>query len=374
MMKKNLKSEDRAAVPTNRSVTGKYQSIKLGIDWHAHEYRVVRIIDNAGPEPAQRFSPERFLHWARKQGQLAERVHSCYEAGAGGYVLHRQLSELGVENLVVAPRKLDRDRKGVVNDSRDARELALDLDRYVRGNAKALQRVHVPSPEQEQRRQRSRQRDQLAAHRLSLAAQGRLLLLGQGWRESNHWWKPGRWERLQPQLPDWLSQALEVFRRLVLAVDRELEALTRSVQETVARAVRPVGLGALTLAQIEAEVVDWQRFGNRKAPGSYAGLVGGVSASGGYHCDLSITKAGNGRLRRSLIEAAWRWVVYQPKSRLMQRWGGILRNPRAHKRQRKRAIVAVARSLLVDVWRWRTGRATPEQLGWVMLQAPATAA
>jgi len=372
MMKKNLKAQKRAAVQADRSVTPKYQSIKLGIDWHAHEYRVVRIIENAGPEPAQRFTPEGFLKWVKKQGQLAQKVHSCYEAGAGGYVLHRQLSELGVGNVVVAPRKLDRDRKGVVNDSRDARELALDLDRYVRGNAKALRPVRVPTLEQEQRRQRSRQRDQMAAHRLSLAAQGRLLLLGQGWRESNHWWKSGRWQRLEGQLPEWLSEALEVFRRLILAVDQELGALTRTVEKSAPK-VRPKGLGALTLEQIEAEVVAWERFGNRKAPGSYAGLVGGVSASGGYHCDLAITKAGNGRLRRNLIEAAWRWVVYQPQSRLMQRWGGILYNPKAHKRQRKRAIVAVARSLLVDLWRWRTGRVTPEQLGWVMVEAPAAA-
>lgn len=369
MMKKNLRAQKRAAVQEDRSVTPKYETIKLGIDWHAHEYRVVRIIENAGPEPAQRFTPDKFLKWVKKQCQLAQQVHSCYEAGAGGYVLHRQLEQLGVAKVVVVPRKLDRDRKGVVNDSRDARELAQDLDRYVRGNKKALRPVRVPTPEQEQRRQQTRQRQQLAEHRLSLASQGRLTLLGQGWRESNQWWKPGRWERLKPQLPEWLIERLEVFRRLILETDEQLAGLTRKVEPS-APAERPKGLGALTLEIIEAEVVDWERFGNRKAPGSYAGLVGGVSASGGYHCDLSITKAGNRRLRRNLIEAAWRWLIYQPQSRLMQRWGGILYNPKAPKRQRKRAIVAVARGLLVDLWRWRTGRATPEQLGWVMIEAP----
>jgi len=373
MMNTNINTQERAEVQCELSVTFQFQKILLGIDWHAYEYRVVRMIDNAGPEPAQRFSPEAFLEWVKKQCQLAAEVYTCYEAGAGGYVLHRQLTALGVKNVVVAPRKLDRDRKGVVNDARDARELAQDLDRYVRGNPKALRPVRVPTPEQEQRRQRSRQRSQLVAHRLSLAAQGRLLLLGQGWRVSNQWWQPGRWEALQEQLPEWLTERLEVYRRLILAVNQELEAMTRAMEQA-APAKRPKGLGALTMEQIEAEVVDWERFRNRKAPGSYAGLVGGVSASGGYHCDLSITKAGNKRLRRSLIEAAWRWVVYQPQSRLMQRWGKILRDPRAHKRLRKRAIVALARGLLVDLWRWRTGRATPEQLGWVMLEAPVAAA
>src|SRR5436309_4985639 len=75
-----------------------YEAIKLGIDWHAREYRIVRIIDGSGPEPAQRFSPEKFLLWVSKQLKLASKVYSCYESGAGGFVLHRQLTELGVSN------------------------------------------------------------------------------------------------------------------------------------------------------------------------------------------------------------------------------------------------------------------------------------
>src|SRR6266567_4249776 len=76
---------------------------------------------------------------------MAERVYSCYEAGPGGFVLHRQLTELGVTDYVVAPRSLDPDHKRVQNDSTDARQLALDLDRYVGGNLKALRIVYVPS-------------------------------------------------------------------------------------------------------------------------------------------------------------------------------------------------------------------------------------
>jgi transposase len=362
----------RAAVLSDRSVTPLYDTLKLGIDWHAREYRVVRIIDNAGPEPAQRFRPDEFLIWVRKQLTLARRVISCYEAGAGGFVLHRQLTELKVTNHVVHPRKLDRDHPGVQNDKLDARELALDLDRFVRGNPKALRRVHVPTPAQEQRRQQSRQRQQLVAQRLRLAAQGRSLLLSQGWPESNHWWKAVRWEALLPQLPGWLAEALAVFRRLIASVNAELTPLRQAVA-VAAPALRPKGLGALTLEEIQREVCDWERFPNRKAVGSYAGLVGGVSATGAHACDLAITKAGNVRLRTLLIEAAWRWVVYQSQSRLVQRWRAILLNPRAHKRARKRAIVAVARALLVDLWRWQTGRQHPEDLSWVMVDTAAPA-
>lgn len=364
--RKSNKPEVRAGQVANP----KYDSIKLGIDWHVAQYRVVRLIDGAGPEPAQRFTPQAFLGWVEKQRTLAEKVYSCYEAGAGGFVLHRQLTARGILNYVVTPRSLDPDHKGVQNDATDARELALGLDRYVGGNPKAMRLAYVPTPEAEQRRQQSRQRGQLQRHRLSLAAQGRSLLLAQGRRETNHWWKPARWEKLQPTLEAWLGLALETYRRLILAVDEELKAFTRQIA-AVAPAARPVGLGALTLEEIQREVCDWGRFRNRKQPGSYAGLCGGLSASGDSWRDLPITKAGNVRLRRLLIELAWRMVLYQAQSKLIQRWKPVLLNPKAHRRARKKAIVAVARRLLVDLWRWQTGRVSPEQLGWRMATAQA---
>lgn len=91
-----------------------------------------------------------------------------------------------------------------------------------------------------------------------------------------------------------------------------------------------------------AELCDWSRFKNRKQIGSYTGLCGGVSSSGQSHCDLSITKAGNARGRWSLIELAWRMVLYQPQSKVVQRWKHILLNPKAAARQKKRALVALA--------------------------------
>lgn len=349
-------------------VEPKYGCIKLGIDWHARQYRVSRIIDNGAPEPAQRFTPEAFLEWVKKQYKLAEEVHCCYEAGAGGFVLHRQLVELGVESMVIAPYNLDKTHRGVQTDSTDAQQLVQDLDRFVRGNDKALREVYVPTAEEEQRRAESRQRQQLREHRLSLASQGRTLLLGQGFQQSNEWWKPQNWERLREKLPAWIVEILERFRLIILDLDKQVEALRLKI-EKAAPALRPKGLGALGLESILREVCNFERFKNRKAPGSYAGLTGGVSATDNNYRDLSITKAGNRRLRTMLVEAAWRFVSYQPQSPLIQRWKDVLLNPKAHLRARKRAIVAVARQLLVDLWRWQTGRATPQQLGWVMTQA-----
>jgi transposase len=367
-MKTNDQSTMDAEVDCDLKVSPKYERIKVSIDWHANQYRVARIIDNAAPEPAQRFSPEEFLEWMKKQFLLAAEVHSCYEAGAGGFVLHRQLSTLGVKNLVIAPYNLDKARKRVQTDSTDARQLVQDLDRYVRGNDKALRPVYVPTPEQEERRAESRQRQQLQEHRLSMATQGRTLLLGRGFRYSNQWWKAQTWERLKEKLPQSLIEMLERFRELILAIDQQVSALRLKIEKS-APTLRPKGLGALSFEGIAREVCDFKRFRNRKAPGSYAGLTGGVSATDDHYRDLSITKAGNRRLRTMLIESAWRWVYYQPQSKLIQRWKEVLLNPKAHVRARKRAIVAVARQLFVDLWRWQTGRSTPEQLGWVMTEA-----
>jgi transposase len=334
--------------------------VKLGVDWHAQEARVVRMVEGLTPQPAQRLSHTAFLNWVGKLLSGGSRVVAVYEGGPGGFHLHRQLTALGAECFVVSPERLDPRSKGVVNDATDARELVLKLDRYLSGNHRAMSLVRVPSLEEEQRRALGRQRQQLHKERQRLAAQGRSLCLTQGIRLLGPWWKK------TPALPVWLKQRLAVWRQLILAVEEQLEALSQAVEE-LAPAVRPKGLGPLSLGLLEMEICSWNRFTNRKQMGSFAGLCGGVSSSGQSHCDLSITKAGHARLRWLLIEAAWRLVYYQPQCPAVQRWKRVLLRPGVHSRPRKRAIVAVARQLGVDLWRWRTGRVSAEQLGWIMV-------
>ena len=139
--------------------------------------------------------------------------------------------------------------------------------------------------------------------------------------------------------------------------------------EKAAPVLRPKGLGGLTCEVVEREVGSWDRFANRRQVGSYTGLCGGISASGQSQQLLSITKHGNARLRTSLIELAWRFVLWQPDSKLVQKWRPILSNPKASKGARKKAVVAIARQLAVDLWRWRTDRVKPEELGWLMAAA-----
>ena len=281
--------------------------------------------------------------------------------------MHRQLVALGVENVVVRPKKLDPYSKRVNNDKTDSRELANDLDRYVQGNKKAVSVIYVPSPEEEQRRILGRQRGQMRKEAQRLMAQGRSLLLTQGYREKGRW-RARRWEELQGRLPAWLVERLAVWIELIDAVQKQEKKLARQVQE-LAPVRRPNGAGALTLALLLMETCQWERFGNRRKLASYTGLTGGVSASGDQHADLPITKHGNKYIRHLLIQLAWRMVKFQPQCPSVQKWKHILLNPKAHKRQRKRAIVALARQLAIDLWQWQTGRKTPEQLGWIMLEA-----
>mgnify|MGYP003575412037 CR=1 FL=1 len=354
-------SEVRAEQVANK----KHRTIKLGLDVHADLIVVVRMLDQSGPQPAQKFTPAKFLEWVKTQVPLAEEVHSCYEAGPFGYGLHRTLVELGVRNVVIQPVCLDERHTGVNHDKSDARELAQRLDRYVAGNKHALATVRVPTPAEEQKRAASRQREQLKREVQRIAAQGRSLLLTQGFREKRGWWTEKRWTQLSATLAPWLAEQLEVFRRILTALNQELHAATDAL-EKAAPATRPKGLGGLTYEVVEREVGSWDRFDNRRQVGSYTGLCGGISASGQTRHLLSITKHGNTRLRTALVVLAWRLILWQPNCKLAQKWRPVLGNPRATKAARKKAIVAIARQMAVDLWRWRTGRAKPEEFGWIM--------
>lgn len=338
---------------------------KLGLDCHAASITVARQWDGCNPQPPQKFTVAKFLKGVEELVKKGHPVISCYEAGPTGFWLHRKLEGLGVTNYVICPTRLDSRGKGVNTDKTDATELVVRLDRYVAGNRKTFSVVRVPTPEQERQRILCRQRDQLRRKRLSFAAQGRLLLLSQGYRQNNSWWQKARWEKLQVQLPAWLVERLAHFRRTLEFLQQELQQLTGAVIQA-APASLPVGMGALTHQVLDSEVKDWAYFGNRRQVGGYSGLTGGVSGSGEHSADLSITKAGNRRLSCSLIECAWRMVLRQPDYWLVKKWRGVLLNAQAHVRRRKQAIVAFARQLLIDIWKWKTGRATPQSLGWKM--------
>ena len=356
--------------PTVESQTKRFGVVKLTQDVHAHFY--VSCVQEEGQQPKapRRSDPTTHLRRVKQLVGQSQKVYSCYEAGPTGFALHRQLTELGVENVVIAPTRLDEQGKRVNNDRTDTLQLAGRLDRYVAGNKRMFTVVRVPTVEEERRRIWTRQRKQLQQQRLSVASQGRGLVLTQGVSISNLWWHQAQWNRHKVQLPPWLVGHLEIFRTIILLIDEQMEQIQKQVlaERKAAAGPKPKYAGDWSLEVIESEVCDWKRFDSWRKAGSYCGLTGGVSASGQSHSDLSITKVGNRRLRTVLIEMAWRLVRHQPNYWLTQKWAHILSaKAKAHRRSRKRAIVAYARQLFVDLWKWKTGRITAERLGWDMV-------
>lgn len=355
------KTNTNTHTKTQSQTPTKAKSIKLGIDVHADSYRVVRQLDHATPQPAQKFTPQAFLEWAKKQLAQAQEVYSCYEAGPFGYVLHRQLEEMGICNFVIRPQDWDELHKGVKTDKTDALALVQRLSRYVEGNVKELAVVRVPTPEQELARSQSRQREQLMEHRLRLEAQGRSLLLFNGVRMKGRWWEERQWEQLQKRLRVELVELLDVVRQLLVAVQKQLEGLTTRLQSSATP--QPCGVGALTSQVLEREILDWHRFKNRRQVASLTGLCPGVHGSGERIRSGPITKHGNRRIRTALVELAWRCTRFQPDYPPIQKWRPLLLNAKATGAMKKKAIVAVGRRLAIDLWRINTGRSTPEKLG-----------
>ena len=123
----------------------------------------------------------------------------------------------------------------------------------------------------------------------------------------------------------------------------------------------------MTSVIIDREIGDWRRFNNRRQVGSYTGLCPGEYSSGNTRLQSCVTKHGNPRLRAALVELAWRLVRFQPNYKLVVKWRQILAKAAlATGAARKKAIVAVARQLAVDLWHVRTGRCKPEALGLVL--------
>jgi transposase len=338
--------------------------IKLGVDVHWKEYVVVRQIDGTAPQPPQRFTPDGFVAWAAKQVKLADEVHCCYEAGPFGFVLHRRLEKMGVRNRVVRPRNWDEYGKKVKTDRRDALALVGCLDRYLAGNTEALSIIVVPSEQQEQQRAESRQRAQLQNQRRRLASQA----LGQaryfGFDLEQRWWREAVFAVLSRDLPDHLVGTLARWQRQLLLLDEQIQELDAKIESAQVKLL-PVGLGALTAQILEREIGDWTRFKNRRATASYAGLVPSEHSSGGTRRVGSITKHGNQRVRHLLVEAGWRLRQFQPDYRAVKRRQAAFAQAKAQRNSslRKRLGVGLARELLVDWWRIRTGQVAPEKLG-----------
>lgn len=349
---------------TNKSkIEQKIALIKIAVDMHLASYRVVRQLDHSTPQPAQKFSPQGFWPWLRKQLETAERVVVCYEAGCFGFGPARRMRELGAEALVIAPQNWDEAGKKQVNDRLDAMVMCARLSQYLDGHHKALCPVAIPTPEEEARRAQGRFRDQLRKEVRRLQARGRSLLLLQEIAVRGCWWRGATWKLICGQAPQWVQQHLEIWKELIERTEAHAEAVEAALRQAASGKSLFHGEGALTSEMLERELLDPHRFRNPRQVGNYFGLCPSESTTSDKRQLGSITKRGNPRLRRLLIELSWRVVRYQPQYRGLQKFLPLLRERKAGASARKKAIVAVARRLAVDLWRVRTGRRTAAELG-----------
>jgi transposase len=240
------------------------------------------------------------------------------------------------------------------------------LDRFVQGNKHALALVRVPTPEEEQARALHRQREQLVKVRKVLEAQGRSLMVNHGCKPVQNWWKRRNFAALN--VPEWMKELLSNTQPILVCFQEKIQALTVQLENAV-MSEQPRGLGKMTSVMIDREIGDWNRFNNRRQIASYTGLCPGEYSSGNTRLQSCVTKHGNPRLRAALVELAWRLIRFQPNYKAVHKWKarlskGVLTTGAA----RKKAIVALARQLAVDLWRVRTGRLTLEQLGLEILK------
>lgn len=346
----------------------KIDRIKIAIDMHKASYRVVRQCDYAAPEPPQKFTPEQFGPWLQKQLGLARAVYVCYEAGCFGYEPARRWQALGAHVLVIAPQNWDQQQKRQVNDKLDARVMCQRLSQHLDGHRHALSVVRIPTREEERRRDLARQREQLRRQQRSLQAMGRSFLFKHEVFVTGRWWAGAGWARLQKQQPAALLAHLEPYRALLLEYEKQAQAVEAQLTAETAQAELFYGEGALSHELLARELADPQRFRNARQVGNYFGLCPSESTTSESRHLGAITKHGHPRLRRLMVELAWRVAVRQPHYRGTRKWSRILHGS-ASSAARKKAIVALARQLAVDLWRVRTGRRTFADLGLVRTAA-----
>jgi len=305
----------------------------------------------------------------------ATRVVSCYEAGRDGFWLHRALVAAGVESLVVDSSSIEVNRRArrAKTDRLDLGKLVTMLIRYHSGETKVWSVVQVPEVKDEDQRQLHRELADLKTERTRETNRIKGLLIGQGislttrgqakidldavrlWDQSS---LPegirGRIQRAQERV-EFLSRQI---RELETQRDQELENLTCVGTKRVRQLMVLKGIGPVTAWVLVMEFFGWRRFRNRRQVGALSGLAPSPYQSGDSAREQGISKSGNRRVRARAIEMAWLWVRYQPGSAL-SRWFQK-RFGAGGSRQRRIGIVALARKLLVGLWRYVETGAVPD--------------
>jgi transposase len=306
---------------------------------------------------------------ARQRFEVSEScpVFSCYEAGREGFWLHRLLTQMGVVNLVVDSSSIEVNRRArrAKTDRLDAKKLISMLLRYWAGEKDLWSVVHVPTPEQEDGRHLQREIRTLKKEQTRLTNRVKGLLAGQGvavrigrggFQESldaiRIWdgspLPPGLRRRLEPEIA-----RHGVVHRQLLELECERDARIRQGQDRateIARRLKTLRGIAEVGAETYAREFSWRKFKNRRQVGSLVGLTSTPHQSGDSSRERGISRAGNRHVRGVAIDLAWIWLRLQRESELTLWFNS--RFARGGPRLRKIGIVALARKLVIALWRY----------------------
>jgi len=301
-------------------------------------------------------------------------IYSCYEAGRDGFWIHRFLESKGIYNVVVDSSSIEVNRRfrRAKSDRIDADKLLTMLIRYLNGEQKLWSVLHIPTVAQEDVRRLNREIDRLKKERTAHTNRIKSLLvlhgiqLGVGRYFLKTLEEVTQWngEVLPPKVK---KEILREYERYGL-IQNQLKDLESEKKELLAsgsiQANKVLGLqnlkgiGPVSSWILVYEYFGWRDFKNVKQVGAAAGLTPTPYDSGGSEREQGISKAGNRRVRSVMIEVAWYWVRFQPQSSLsrwfMERFGS------GGKRMRKIGIVALARKLLVALWKYLEKGLVPE--------------
>ena len=316
---------------------------------------------------------------ARETKRRVEIV-SCYEAGYDGFWLHRLLEAHGIRNYVIDPASLQVDRRArrAKTDHVDVERLLRSLMAYLRGEPKVWSVVCVPSVAEEDDRRLNRERGRLINERIQHVNRIKGLLAIHGIYD----YQPLRRDRmlrlerlrtaadgqtLPPRLKAEILrelQRLELILGMIKTIEAERDAIASTKTETehtsgkkIQDLVKIKSIGPEFATTLIGEVL-YRSFDNRKQLASYVGLTPAHFQSGAMCRDQGISKAGNGKARTVMIELAWLWLRHQPDSPLsvwFRERVGKLKG-----RIRRITIVAVARKLLIALWRYLETGLVPE--------------
>jgi transposase len=302
-------------------------------------------------------------------------VVSCYEAGREGFWLHRFLQVQGITNHVVDSSSIEvnRRRRRAKSDGLDVRKLLSMLMRYAQGERHVWQVVKVPAVEAEDQRHLHRDLETLKQERASTTTRIQGLLSTQGLRVTSMTRLPEQLDALRlwdgsPMPPGLRRRVLRVYAHYnflseqIAAVEVERRTLLQTSAEASLDKIRQLmqlkGIGINGAWLLVMEFFGWRAFKNRREVGGLAGFTPTPYQSGESAREQGITKSGNRHVRWMTTELAWSWLRFQPDSALSvwfrARFGG------GGKRLRRIGIVAVARKLLIALWRFLETGVLPE--------------